>query len=340
MTTAVSAKIQLEQGQTLVNYELMTDSGDHQTFTPSGLILSNKEGFAPTIRPNGIVSGNNVVTPDNALVNDTVDIAAFSAYSIGVEYSVGATSTTITRPAGNVAKVNSITMNSSGTIAVVAGTDGGSTTFSETRGAAGGPPLIPVDSVELAQVRVTTTAAAPITADQIFQVVGQHTERYDFPGWTVNALGNGNNATTPSKKNAHVVFDSVLPTIHTGPVARRVYARYYTPVFADLGRTLDFVPAENSHSVNSTQYYGGSVASTSTSLGQASFTTLMGDGTTDSIVSQKDMVVTAKFFPDRNKAAYVLTQGKLGLSRTFPVDDQIQASCTLSAEIPSVEFTS
>jgi len=42
----------------------------------------------------------------------------------------------------------------------------------------------------------------------------------------------------------------------------------------------------------------------------------------------------------RTKAAYILTQGKVGLKRSFPVADQIQAAVTLSAESQSVEFGS
>jgi hypothetical protein len=60
----------------------------------------------------------------------------------------------------------------------------------------------------------------------------------------------------------------------------------------------------------------------------------------DSLCQDKGEVLTFKFFPDKNKAPYVLTQGTLGISRTFPVADQIQASCTITAETASAEFNS
>jgi hypothetical protein len=119
-----------------------------------------------------------------------------------------------------------------------------------------------------------------------------------------------------------------------------VYGQHYTPAFTDLGKTLDFVPVENSQSVSSTQYYNGSIASTSESIGQGSFTALLNDGTTDILVANKDTTLTVKFFPDRNKSPFILTQGVIGLSRSFPVADQNQADVTISAETVSAEFNS
>ncbi len=340
---AENSKVQIEQGQALVAFALMLDAGDHQIFTPGAgdKVFSGRAGKAPEIRPNGIVSGRNLGSVAVSGSDDVVDCAAFSAYSIGVEHAVAADSDiAITRPATDKASISSVTMDSTGAIAVVAGTDGLSTVFSEERGATGGPPLIAVDSVELFQVRVNTSAAAPITADEIFQVVGQHSERFDYPAFDVKNVGDGSSAETSAETNAHVKLSAALPLSHTGAIAKRVYAQYYTPVYADVQKTLDFVPAEISHSVSSQQYYGGSSGSTSESLGQAGFTALLNNGVADALVADKNQVLTVKYFPDRNQAAYIITQGKLGISRTFPVANQIQAAVTISAESASVEFTS
>jgi hypothetical protein len=67
---------------------------------------------------------------------------------------------------------------------------------------------------------------------------------------------------------------------------------------------------------------------------------MLTDGVQDTLVSLKDEIITVKFYPDRNKTAYILTQGTLGLARTFPVSDQNQASATISSETESAEFTS
>lgn len=340
MATAENAKIQIETGQTLTAYAAMTDSGDLQVFT-AGSIWSGKSGFTPSIRPNGVVTGRILLT--SGTTNDTVRIAAFTAYSKSVLKTIStATKTTITRAAtATKGQIHSITMASDGSIAVVEGTISATQAFSEVFASAGGPPLIPVDSVSLGQIRVTTGTAAAITAAEILQVVGTHSERSDFPGWETSNTGNGAYADETGKVNSHIEFDSVLPASHTGSITKKTYIQYYTPIFSDLGRAMDFTAAENSHSVSSTQVYGNkTVGSSSSSLGQSSFSAMLNDGITDTLVSLKNEIITAKFFQDRNKAPYILTQGKLGSVRTFPVANQVQMSATLSAENASAEFTS
>jgi len=335
------AKIQMEQGQELVSFVALTDSGDHKNFTAADPVFSGASGFAPDVRPDGIVTGRNVVGVAASGSNDVVDIIGFTANSAGTTFTVAAAADeSITRAAGAFAKVNSITMDNAGAIAVVAGVDSADTSFSEVRGANGGPPFIAVGSVELGQVRTVGSTAAPITAAEIFQVVGQHTERSDFPGNTVNNIGKGTNALLSAQVNAHVELADALPLSHTGSVPKGVYAQYYTPVLADLKKTSAFVPAETSHSTSTEEYYGGAINSTSESLGQASFTALLDDGITDAEVAAKNSVLTFKFFQDRNKPAYILQQGVLGIARTFEVAGQSQASMTVSPEEASAEFAS
>lgn len=341
MSSSANALIQVETGRSLVAYAAMTNSGDNTVFTPANATLSGFEGSTPVVRPNGVVTGANLVSAAASLANNAVDVAAFTAYSIAVLQTVSASvDKTITRPATAVSKVNSITMTSAGAIAVVAGTDGATTAFSEVRGAAGGPPYIPVDSVELAQVRVTSNTAAPIVASEIFQTVGQHSERSDYPVYTLNNIGLGSYSATAGKVSAHVAYDVALPLAHTGDTAKRTYIQYYTPTMSSLARALDFVPVENTTSVSSTQFYNGSIGSKSTSLGQGGFTALLDDGVNDALVQNKDKTLTVKFFPDRNKPAYIMTQGTLSLSRTFPVANQNQATVSISSEVTSAEFTS
>jgi hypothetical protein len=338
MATAQNAKVQIETGRTLVSFGAMTDSGDQKVFT-RGTIWSGESGFTPDVRPNGIVSGINLLS--SGATNDTVRIAAFTAYSKGVLHTVAATKTTITRAGtDNKAKIFSVTMASNGSISVIAGVQATNTTFIETRAATGGPPLVLVQSVELGQIRTTVATASAIDDDEIFQVVGTHTERYDFPNWETNNIGEGAAAAVTGKRNAFVEFESALPKSHTGAVPKGIFLQYYVPVLADIGKAMEFVPVEKSHSVSSTQYYNGSIAASSESLGQGSFMALLNDGVQDTLVSRKNKITTVKFFPDRNKTPYILTQGMLGLARTFPVAEQIQASCTISAEKESAEFAS
>ena len=325
MATAENAKLQYEAGQDITAMSALTDSGDATIFTSAATLFSQKSGYAPDVRPNGLISGGGVI-PAVSDTNDAVDVAALSCYLAGVKTAVAAdTDVTITRPATAVAKINSVTVNSSGAVAMVAGTDSATTAFSETRGAAGGPPYIPVGSIEIAQVRVTSDTAAVITEDEIFAVVGLHQERYDYPIWEVDY------------SDAQVEFAAAQPLIHTGDLPKGIYASYADPIFADIQLASDFVPAETTHSVSSTPIYGRALGSSSSSLGQSSFTAYLNDGVGDPLIGLKNEILWFKFFPDRYKTPYILTIGKLGVSRTFPAGDNIQAACTISAETASVE---
>jgi hypothetical protein len=315
MATAENAKLQYEAGQTATAMSALTDSGDRTTFTSAASLWSQRSGYAPVIRPNGILTGFAVSTHAS---NDTVTVAAGTLNLNGVVTSVNAGSATITRGASSdTHNITSIIINSSGAIAAVAGTD--STAFSETRGAAGGPPLIAVDAVEIAQVRTTSVTAAVVAASEIFQVVGTHRERADYPPYTVDYSG------------GRITYVDALPAAHTGPTAKRTFASYAAPVFSDVSLASDFVPPETSHSVTSTQIYGTTLGSSASTLNQGSFTAYLNDGVSDPLVALKNQILWFRFYPDRYASPYMLTQGKLGISRTFPAADGIQAACTISA---------
>lgn len=326
MSTAENAKVMYEAGQTSTAMSTLTDSGDHTVFTSAAAPWSKRSGFAPVILPNGIKTGGAVI-PAVSGANDKVDVAALTCNLNGVATSVAASVNTlaITRPATAVSKINSITINSSGAFAVVAGTDGGSTAFSETRAAAGGPPLIPVGSIEVAQVRVTSNTAAPITAAQIFAVPGTHTEFAGYPIYEADYV------------NGEITFAVALPLIHTGTLPKSVYASYAEPIFAKVALASDFVPPETSHSVTSKQVYGTTLGSTSSTLNQGSFKAYLTDGVTDPLITLKNEQLWFDYYPDENLAPHILCQGKLGIKRTFPAGDEIVADCTISAAFDAVE---
>jgi len=344
MANSGLAKLQFEAGQTLYALAAMTTT-DSQVYKAATGVWSGKSGFTTEVYPNGVVSGSSLVTPAASGTNDLVDVAAFTAYSQGVLRSVSAdTDVTITRGAtANIGKISSITMTSAGAISVVAGTDSADATINDTRGGAGGPPEIPADSVEIAQVRFSGTGAgtaAAVTAAQIFQVPGQHHERYDYPGYTVNNIGEGIAATQANKSTAYVAFDSALPAIHASATPRKTWIKYYAPVFADISKANNFKAAEKTYSSSAESGYNFTVASTSESLGQGGFDIVLSDGVTDPIVAQNGKVLTFKFFQDRNKTPYILTQGTLGIPPDYPADSSVKATCTISAETASARFVS
>ena len=330
VNTASNAKLQYESGQELTAMSAMTDSGDHKTFSVDGVDLwSQRSGYEPEIVPNGLVTGG-VITPGASA--NTVSVAALTCNLAGVLTSVNANAAlSITRPAASPAgqnKITSIIVTSAGALAELAGTEG--TDFSTSRGAAGGPPLITAGAIEIGQVKMSDGTSAVFTAAEIFQVVGTSQERYDYPVWSEDPI------------NGQITFASALPAIHAGSPAtyKGVYAEVNEPVFSDLEPATDFVPPENTHSSSSTQVYGSTLGASSSNLGQGSFKVFLKDGITESFIGLKDETLFFKFFPDRNKAPYLLCQGKLGISRSFPAGDNIQANCTISADSTAVEFAS
>lgn len=313
--SADNAALFYEAGQEFSAMAALTDSGDHTTFASAADLWSGESGFDAVVRPNGLVTGG-AITPKSG-TNNAVSVAALTCYLAGVLTSVAAGDVTATRGTTNGYRITSITVDSSGALAAVAGTE--STAFSATRGAAGGPPLIPVGSIEIGQVRLTSTTAAVVAEAEIRSVIGDTVERYDYPLFDINY------------REGSVEFVSALPLIHTGSVPKKVYAEYYEPVFAEISNAFDYVPPEESYSTTSTAVYGGAVSATSASLGQGSFSAMLQDGITDPIVSKKGKVLWFKFFPDRLRAPYQLAQGKLGISRTFPASGNIQGAFTINA---------
>lgn len=334
MAILTTQTIEYESAASQQAFAALTDSGDHAIFTATSTPWSQASGYEPVIGPYGVINGGAVI-PAVSTTNNMVDAAAVVLMAPGM---TGASATTgritvaadtdlsCTRGSStNTHIINSITVNSSGAYAVVAGT--ATTAFSETRGSSGGPPFIPVGSIEVAQVRLTSITAAPITADEIYQVVGTHQERYDYPVYSVDYL------------RGKVTFATALPLIHTGSVAKSVRARVATPVFAEKANARDWVPAETSNTTNSESYYDGNLGSVSSSLGQASFTAALTDGVTDGLLSKVGQKLIFRFKPSRAGSAYQLTQGVLGVARTFGVKSSPQGSFTVSPEQASVDFT-
>lgn len=336
---ASNAKISYESGQNIVSFVALTDQGDHKDFRCADPFWSNKAGYEPDVKPNGLATGG-AVSEAVSGTNDMVDVAALTAYLAGVVTSVGANpDLPIARPTATHVKY-SITITAGGALSAVKGTE--STSFSTTRGAAGGPPLILTDSIEIAQVWLSSATPAAITSDEIKQVVGTHCERYDYPTWEEMTF----NVENGCLGNAGVIFAAALPLIHSeeSPVLaapKAVYAQYYEPEFADISKSTDFVPPETTYSTSSTQYYGGAIGSKSSSLGQGSFTAFLKDGVSDALIGLKGACLFFKFFQNKlNSTPYIITQGTLGVSRKFPASDQIQAACTISAESAATEVVS
>lgn len=326
MPTAENAQLKYEAGQNLVAMVALSDSGDHKIFNSADALWSNRSGYTPDVKPDGLITGGKVI-PAVSGTDNLIDTAALTCYLVGVNTSVNAdTDVSITRGAASEMTKHSVTVTSAGAIAIVDGTEGAA--LSDVRDAAGGPPFIPVGSIEIAQIHCTTKAAAAVKATEIKAVVGTHVERFDFPTWEQNRIV----VSEGILGLAGIALTSALPLSHTASVPKAVYVEYYTPDFAELSRTSDFVRPAESHSVSSTQVYGGAVGTTSKSLGQGLFTAHLQDGISDGILKLEGENLWFKFLPDRLLTPYAICQGILGLVETYPADNAITAAFTISAE--------
>ncbi len=321
--------IRIESGQTPYPFESL-DTTDNMTFEASFAPWSDAAGFEPVVAPYGLLTGGGI-TP-NTGTNDSVSVAALTASMAGAtgadadgQVAVSSGTVAITRASVDTHIVNSITVDNTGSLVAVQGDEG--TSFSDTRGAAGGPPLIPVDSIEIGQVRTSSATPADIQSGEIYDTPGLHVERSDYPVYEVD-YGRG-----------QVVFAAELPLIHTGDVPKAVYASGATPLFAPIPQAYDWTPAESTYSINSTDTYDGPVGSASSSLGQASFTAVVKDGVTDTIVKSKGENLWVEFRPDRDKSLpKQLTQGIVGISRTFPAGGgSFSASVTVTPSVESMD---
>lgn len=328
MPNADRALLRYEAGQSPTAMSALTNAGDALTFSGvTGTPWSRRDGFAPVVRPNGLLTGG-AITPAVSGSDDVVDVAAGTAY-IGGELVTWSAATDVAITRGlttDTHNITSITVTSAGSVVAVSGTD--STAFSETRDADGGPPLIAATSIEIGQVRTTSVTAAPVTAGEVNAVIGLHLERSDYPVYEIDHY------------SGLIRFADNLPLIHTGAAPKAVYASYATPVFADVSIGTDFVPPENSYAVSSTQVYNRTIASTSATLNAGSFTAYLNDGVTDPLVGLAGEVLWFKFFPNRYASAYIMSQGVLGIARSFPAGDLISASCTINAESIAVNVAS
>ena len=327
MPVSKNAIFQYESERVDYAMEALTDSGDRKNFTSNTSLFSMFEGSAPDIRLDGVLTGGTpggveegIVQTSESGSDDMVDTVALTCYLAGVLESVSTTTdVAVARAITDPFIIHSVTVSSAGAIAVVSGSE--STEFSEVRDAAGGPPLIPVGSIEVGQVRLSSLTPGPVTADEIFSTVGTHLERADRPLYESDVFA------------GTVALRSALPLIHVGPAIRGLYAAYSEPVFTDLDNADNFSPPEVSQSTNSIQTYSGNSASTSSSLGQGSLDVeVASDGITDTFIGLKGARLWYRFYQDKFNTANIIMNGVHAVVRTFPSDALVSYTCSLSVE--------
>ena len=336
--TGDNAKLQLELSQSPNTRENLTKLSALIYQHSAATIWSNYGTNAPSIVPNGVISGGIGSVPASGS-NDVVDCTALSCYLLATSESdttavTAGVDLSLTRPITAVSKVNSVTVSSAGSLAVVVGVDGSTTAFSETRGAAGAPPWIPTGSIELFQVRMTSDTAAPIVASEIYSSLNIHREQYSTPGFAIYPIGD-------DSIDAYIKFESEPPAIHSDDAGsttagKLVSAVIYSPVFSDQPSGADFTQSALGYSQGSTPLFqGGADGTSSKSLSAASWTAILTNGITDNLVAiAADNNVTVKYFPDQYKAPYRIEQGKCGVAITNAMEASTSAAVTLA--VPAI----
>lgn len=326
MATTENSVLYYEAGQTLVPMTALIDSGDHKTFDSEAEVWSDEAGFSPVVRPDGVLTGLVVTASDS---DDKVDLSSGTANIGGTEMTISQQSDLVCMRGltTDVCRINSISISGLGVVSVVSGTDGVS--IVETRGAAGGPPFIPVGSIEIAQVRFTSITPAVIVASEILSVPNKHREIVNYPAvLAIDFIRDTDGAIG----RAGVTFSSAMVCNHTGGIPKGVYVQYYEPEFAEIVRASDFQPAANSLTLSSQPYYGGAIGEVSTSLKSGKFRAFLDTGISDAILSKEGKKIWFKYYVDRYQTdKYILTQGYLGIAVQYPARGSIVADFTVNA---------
>lgn len=318
MPTASEALLQIEFSESLTPMMELTDIGDQTTFASGIKYWSKVPLFEEVVLPNGIRSGGQV-TP--TAVNSQVSVAASEVNIGGVIHSQATGLLTVARPADVKVKISSVTLTSALALAMVAGLDGDA--YSEVRGAAGGPPYIPVGSIEYAQVRLDSETAQVIVASEIKSIPGTHTELAGFPTYDLDAyLGS-------------ITFTGDLPKIHTGDLPKKTYAQFYTPEFVKIQDADAFTPPRTTYSLTSTTTYDGARGSTSSAINAGSFTALLQDGVSDPVmqIAQAGGARWIKFWSKKTVTGrFLVCQGQIGAADNYPSGANMTATFSISAE--------
>jgi hypothetical protein len=336
MTTAENSVLYYEDGQTFMPMTELADAGDHKTFNSNAECWSDEAGFSPVVKADGVLTGL-IVTPALSAANDKVDLSAGSLNLAGVAATLSASADkACLRGSGtDICRINSITITSAGVVAVVSGV--AHTAFSEVRGADGGPPFISVGSVEIAQVRFSSITAAPVAGSEIKAVPNRHREMANYPAIVkINLIREQDTLIGV----AGVDLSTALMCNHSGNTTKKVYAQYYEPDFTEVLKATDFQPAAISMTTSSQPVYGGAIGEVSSSLKNGKFKVFLENGISDPILKKEGKKIWFKYYADRLQTEnYILTQGYLGITPSYPARSSITADCTINAIDPGKRIT-
>ncbi len=188
----------------------------NMVYAIAGKIFNMKSGYSPAVRIDGVVSGCEVTS----LSNDNVEVAAGVAYVAGVQVTVSADPTnSVSRPAIGKYAAYAVTVNGSGTLAIVKGTDGDSLDLTGGYGGAGQKPYVD-GVVVLAYFTAYSDTAGVIASANIYQGESANLEYRIAP------------------THGAIVLYEALPLNRTGGISRPIYVQYYDLAASGALQTL------------------------------------------------------------------------------------------------------
>ena len=329
--TGANASVQIELGSVSYPMAALTSvsspaSDVNKKFLTSALFISDLAALQPEVRVDGVISGFGL-TPGSGY--NEVDVAAGTCYIKGQLVSVSATTiSNITRPTtiGEVL-VTALTVDAAGAITATPNTEGETSTV---RGAAGGPPFLPVDEVLIGYITATYYDGSA-SGEKVLTTGEIDTYSKEY-------------AAIPSAKVLNhdeeqgygcVELANVLPQIHAataagpGTAVRNVYASYYEPEFEEVPDAMDFSYTEDVSTYTSKAYKD---ASEEKAIGTPSWSASFNAYWTtveDILNLVKNSKRWVKHFPDDDLAPYWCGIAIVKVSRDTPVEDNMSASITL-----------
>jgi len=323
MPNTENGRMKVESGVTPFAMQELTQNAGGTQYTSGEALWSNNGTKKPVVRVNGIISGGKMTPGASA---EEVDIEAAVVNLNGAVVSVpSATLSAVRATPTDTHKISSVVVDS-GTLqyAIVTGLD--STSFSEARGAAGGPGYIPVDEIEVGQVRLGSNASAVVEESEIFQVPEVHQELASFPGYAIDF------------RTGAVVPDEAFVASHTGDVRRKVYASFNTATLTNLFKVQGVTMPNVTRSITSEATTDGAVASSTSTLNNGSFTMVATSGVTDLILQLKDQFLWVQWQPDRFKTENHKVQGYVNPVVTFGPDSNTSIAVTVTPEEEGVNL--
>jgi hypothetical protein len=337
VTGKLRTKVELEVGASLYAMSALSTvtspaSDIRKKYLTSATYISDDVDRQATVRLDGQISGF-TITPGSGY--NEVDVSTGSGYLKGVEITVNATTITdIQRPTLSATNVlwTALSVDTNGTINKTVGTEGGS---SSTRGAAGGPPYIPIDEFLIGYVTATyyTGSSSGAKAIVVAEINSGTKEYASIPNSkVVYHDGSG----TDSQDVGVILFASQLDEIHsddggTNVSTRNVYAQYHDVLWEEAPDAYDFNLATPVATVVSQSYDDDAEQK---SVGVESWSA-SGNGYTDHSPNDFWNLLNAKKrwyreFPDKNKTGFYAGLAVVSVtSRNFPVNEVYNAAITI-----------